>query len=737
MRQKCEVGKRVKYIGLLLAVMLIMASSDIYITEVRANSLVASIEVATNEELLSALSGDYDEIVVTKSITVSNGTEESGRMIPLYIPGNVTICGKEDVSLDFRCPVQVNGDNVVIQNIEMLFSSATALGSVAHREIFLAGHSLTLDGVETYLEGSDGALGGLGGTEAELLPTVYAGGFTGTLVGTGASLNVTNATSKTVFEDIYMGHDAGTDAKVPYAGSASLSLCTGVSVRGGIYTEENSSAEIAVSGSGNLSDMFFYGNSATEITATASNLYRAGIYNVGDVRLYDSAYLQLTDGSLHNIDITNASCVDFNSLTNVTISGDFTGGSYNRETDADTRGVLVLNENGSLTVTGQVKGSTWFYTENRNFAGDYADKTYIKASSSERGAEGFLLPESETDYYDFSYENGSWTICSLYEETVYPTVAAIDISEQPISVDVAKIRSTGCLPAPQAPYCKIQWMDEEGNVIDAETVEEMYLYDFGAVIGIKTQYWEDETCMEPMDWGNAVMFVTGQTPGCYYFYANQESKVKSGEYTYLFCDEYYFGDLNTVSDVRVLSTHIKAQMKVCFYDSSKGESAPGESEDNPEDDPGSTPTVSGNDPENPSAGTENPGNTPYSPQAPGVSAGTGQNTNPLEKTIAIKLKKPTIRKVTAKKKSFVVKWKKSNDEISGYQIQYSTSKKFSGKKTKTVTVKGKKKTSKSIKKLKAGKKYYVRIRTYKTVKVNGKTAKIYSAWSKVKRIKTK
>ena len=40
-------------------------------------------------------------------------------------------------------------------------------------------------------------------------------------------------------------------------------------------------------------------------------------------------------------------------------------------------------------------------------------------------------------------------------------------------------------------------------------------------------------------------------------------------------------------------------------------------------------------------------------------------------------------------------------------------------------------------KLKAGKKYYVRIRTYKTVKVGGKNKKINSDWSKGKMVKTK
>lgn len=70
-------------------------------------------------------------------------------------------------------------------------------------------------------------------------------------------------------------------------------------------------------------------------------------------------------------------------------------------------------------------------------------------------------------------------------------------------------------------------------------------------------------------------------------------------------------------------------------------------------------------------------------------------------------------------------------QTTGYQLQYSTSSKFKG--VKTVTVSKNKTTSKKISKLKAKKKYYVRIRTYKTV--DGK--KYYSAWSSVKSIKCK
>ena len=89
--------------------------------------------------------------------------------------------------------------------------------------------------------------------------------------------------------------------------------------------------------------------------------------------------------------------------------------------------------------------------------------------------------------------------------------------------------------------------------------------------------------------------------------------------------------------------------------------------------------------------------------------------------------------ITRDKGSGAIKWKKISRNASGYELQYSTSKKFAKKATKTVLVKSYKTTSKTIKKLKANKKYYVRIRTYRIV--DGK--KLYSKWSKSKSVKTK
>ena len=95
-------------------------------------------------------------------------------------------------------------------------------------------------------------------------------------------------------------------------------------------------------------------------------------------------------------------------------------------------------------------------------------------------------------------------------------------------------------------------------------------------------------------------------------------------------------------------------------------------------------------------------------------------------------KKISLGKLKAAKKGFKVSWKKQTAQTSGYELQYSTDKRFR-KAVKTVTIKKNKITSKSVSKLKAKKKYYVRIRTYKMC---GRT-KLTSEWSKAKSITTK
>ena len=120
-------------------------------------------------------------------------------------------------------------------------------------------------------------------------------------------------------------------------------------------------------------------------------------------------------------------------------------------------------------------------------------------------------------------------------------------------------------------------------------------------------------------------------------------------------------------------------------------------------------------------------------------AATTTATKPAATTTATKpavkpVKKVTVKKQTVKvkagKKKLTVTWKKDKN-VSGYQIKIATKKNFKG--AKTYTVKSYKTYKKVIKKLKAKKKYFVKVRAYKTV---GKS-KVYGAYSAVRSCKVK
>ena len=110
----------------------------------------------------------------------------------------------------------------------------------------------------------------------------------------------------------------------------------------------------------------------------------------------------------------------------------------------------------------------------------------------------------------------------------------------------------------------------------------------------------------------------------------------------------------------------------------------------------------------------------------------GNYTGTKTASFVINPPKTSLTSVVAGSKRFTAKWtKKSKQVVTGYQIQYATSSSF--KRAKTVNVTSYKTVSKLVKSLKGKTRYYVRVRTYKTV---DKT-KYYSSWSTYKKVTTK
>ena len=538
------------------------------------------ITVTTAQEFMSALSQKKSPITIGGNITFGNQAEESGRMKPVIIPANTLIRGTENVELCSRCPIQMEGDGVVFQDIKLVFESSDALGSVPHREIFLGGYNLTLDNVNTYLEGAGSEPGGLLGSEKELLPTVYAGGYTGTAVGDHASLTVRNANMKnsdsgTMFKAIYMGHEGGSDNNTAYKGSAVLNLDADTVVREGIHTDCNSRAEINITGKdGTYQDLAkakeFYGNENTTLTLSRATMENAVADTVGNIVLSDEARLSPETGSLNNVTLQNGACLDFNALRDAAeITGDFTGVSN----EGEKRGILVLNPEGTLIIHGAVTGTTQFQTSNRMFPGTLLpDKTYIIADAANASESGFVLDQSYIDRgYKLKYDVSGWTVEGAAAD--FQKVGRIELRSAPKSIDLRKIadKGDGSIPDENA-YFEVIWYDENGNPYsDSDVIDSLWFYEADYVVRIRTDYWENdsEEVMDKTDWFQDVyLMASEENPGRYYLQAYELAE--PGDFTFLFLAEPFEGDLVTVADVKALKNVVKAESRVIFYNEDTG-----------------------------------------------------------------------------------------------------------------------------------------------------------------------
>ncbi len=112
-----------------------------------------------------------------------------------------------------------------------------------------------------------------------------------------------------------------------------------------------------------------------------------------------------------------------------------------------------------------------------------------------------------------------------------------------------------------------------------------------------------------------------------------------------------------------------------------------------------------------------------------ASGTTTYNAKTAKVTLTVNPKKAKLKTLKPGKKSLKVTWTK-DAKATGYEVQCCLKKNFKSG-VKKSTIKKAKTTSTTIKKLKKGKKYYVRIRAYKTVKIGGKSTKLTGAWSKV------
>ena len=530
-----------------------------------------SVTVTSQSELESALNSGSTNIVISGSVTIAENSDET----PFMIPGGVTITGQDDNSgLVFRGAMQLAGDNVTFSGMQLHFISTDALQSAIHREIFLAGHSLILDSVDTYVQGGSGSgLGGFGGTEEELLPTVYAGAYKGSSIGSKASLTINNAIDKTMLKGVYMSHD-GDEGKVAYTGDAEVLIDAKTTVREGIHSENSSQADIKIQGtsqsiSASCKVSSFYGNDKTTLTLDKC-LCNADFTNIENIILDNEAGLSIISGNLKNITIKNKSFLDittYGSSNFIEIEGDFTG-STSEQTDA----YLVTDNTRQLIINGNVTGKTAIAIDNKLFPKDYMSGcTYVTAAGKSSAGSFISLKTGWILKYDIQDNNeASWTAQTGSDEQT-KELARINIESAPDRVYLNNIFENDdyTIPDTDAAFY-IKCYDANDNIISGEDIE--WLTD--NVVIIKTEYWEGtDEYNDNTDWGNSIWLRTDleQYPDTYFIEANESAK--AGTYTFLFLPEKYnitemndSGELSTVKDVKKLKDDILAEWKIEFTD---------------------------------------------------------------------------------------------------------------------------------------------------------------------------
>ena len=724
-------------------------------------------------------------ILVDGRITIGNEVESNGQMRPVQIPGGTVITGNGTGSITSRSPIQIVGDDVRISDIELVFSSSNSLNSVPHREIFLAGHSLTLDNVSTYLEGAAGSLGGLGGTEKELLPSVYAGAYYDTFCGNMARLTIEHANKMTVFQKIELSHDAVNGQRTGYNGEAWFQSDAAVKIREGIAAQSNGLVNISFIGDGSdeLSLSYVKGNINTKMSLQGCTLFCDQVESVSQIVLEENGCLQPGSQTqqLENVTIKKGGCLDLSSISGAKIAGSFTGGSN------EAYGILVLSPNGGLQIDGQIQGVTQFQTGNRVISGALYDKhTYIRSAYGKAG--NFILSQKDiNNKYSLIHKDGGWTVYRNYVESVRE-VDDLEVISCPEQVNMNEMTD------PQATALKLIWKDSQGKRYETDEVEQEQLYD--AMVAIRSSYWQSNQAedQKQTDWICPIHLESDEeAPDTYYLVSHGE--MKAGEYTLLFFKE-PLEELVTVADVKAQKSNILKEVMIRFVQeseqpviptkkpeqtakptkepeqtasptqspeaSSKPSATPEVSSKpsaTPEvsSKPSATPEVSSKPSATPEVSSKPSATpvvteTPVTPEKPNATIiptvkpeqAASPTQTPLKSNVPGPKPTATVKaavtskhkqkgtfftKARVRKKVLWIYWKKPAKKPAGYQIIYAANAKMNKK--KTITIKKGTIVSRKLTVKKKGKKYYFKIRTYQKVSIGKKKRTVYSDWSKV------
>ena len=339
---------------------------------------------------------------------------------PLIIDKEVTIEGA-GINNPFlvRAPIQLAAD-VTFKNINLqMWASNELMPGVpdfglpqtpvdegtkfrSGRTIYLAGHKLTLQNVDTHVYTDS--------FQSEYYPYISAGTFIeGGKTGDKAVLEVidpnvylpTGTIAGTVFQGIYAG-DYWVERDYPVELNIKGQVLDKTIYTGGIMASSKSDVTINLSkktGVNTINTDNHNGSVTVNINDGAS-LSNAEFNGVTNLNIGSGSIVELKKDSkfeVENLTLRNNSLLDFREISgNPKVTGNFTG-----ETNNDLKGGSIYLDNGKvLEINGDVEGTTLLNSFRVETILLQDNATYIKAKENATG--NFIIePKFEQRYYDF------------------------------------------------------------------------------------------------------------------------------------------------------------------------------------------------------------------------------------------------------------------------------------------------------------------------------------------------
>ena len=360
--------------------------------------------------------------------------------LPLFINKKVTIEGTSDLdTLVLRAPIQLGAD-VTFKNMRLQMVSQVSIGrevdsnistfnqpilgtKVERAEtIFLAGHKLTLDNVNTK-QGSSLE-------QNDERPFISGGTFKNQEknIGNKAILEIKNPNSETRLSAIYAGDyykDRDMDVEINLEGANNKFLVDQNIHLGGYENNLNGDVVINLGKGLNVTGIDRTNHIGKADLNLKSNFHSTllSIENIDNLTLEENAVVSLpVDGEFNvkNINMAKKARIHFDDMTSApVVRGDFNGVETNNLEEC---GIIILNNSQCLEIAGDVTGLTRLNSGIPMTLGVFAkDHKYIKAKANATGNFSVEGSNHKEFYLDKTIEGNAtvWTAVNTSEKRIF------------------------------------------------------------------------------------------------------------------------------------------------------------------------------------------------------------------------------------------------------------------------------------------------------------------------------